>query len=83
VKPIKDIIDNRVHKAGTPGLKIIEMIDHQDAEDKTPARIISDTILTNRGRGQDVIDPYQMAQRILRNKRRRTMQTDSEATASQ
>jgi len=49
-----------------------------DTPDKELAGVISHTILTNRGRGPDVIDPYQIAQTFLRNQRRRFMPPDSE-----
>jgi hypothetical protein len=49
-----------------------------DTPDKKLAGVISHTILTNRGRGPDVIDPYQIAQTFLRNQRRRFMPPDSE-----
>lgn len=75
---MNNVIDNRVHEAGNLGLKVIETTENHDAEDKKLAGIISNTILTNRGRGHDVIDPYQIAQTFRRNERRRFMPPDSE-----
>jgi hypothetical protein len=78
-KPIKNIIDTRVPKIGDPGLKVIEMIDTQDAEDKNLAGIISRSILTKRGRDHDVIDPYRVAQTLLRNQLRPRMITSEDS----
>jgi hypothetical protein len=74
-KTINNIIDNKVDTPGDLGTKVIEMIDTQD---KKLAVVISHTILTNRGRGPDVIDPYQIAQTFLRNQRRGFMPPDTE-----
>jgi hypothetical protein len=78
-KTIKNIIDTSVTKIGDPGLKVVEMIDTQDAEDKKLAGIISHSILTKRGRDHDVIDPYRVAQTLLNNKLRPRMITSEDS----
>jgi hypothetical protein len=55
------------------------MVDTQDAEDKKLAGIITHTILTNRGRGPDVIDPYRVAQALSRNQVRQSMFTPGDS----
>ena len=78
-KTITNTIDNRVNNAGTAGLNVIEKIDTENGEEKKIAGIIGHTILRNRGRGHDVIDPYRVAQMRFRNQLRSRVITSEDA----